>query len=379
MPFITALLLIGSLFFALPANALEDALQTPSKRMDSAVRSFFFDASRAGDRLVVVGERGHILFSDDNGNSWSQAAVPVITTLTAVYFASPEKGWAVGHDAVILHTEDAGSTWQKQFDGFAAIDVVLKRTRERITMAKARLSGAENNEEKALAETDLELAQIKLDEAENDASTGPSKPLLDVWFKDDKVGFAVGAYDYFFHTTDGGISWKDCSERLNNPDVLHLNGIGAQNGGSLFIVGEAGSIFRSKDVGRTWEKIKSPYIGSFFGLLCPAEKNQIYVYGLRGHIFHSYDLGENWAELSTGTSANIFGGTQINEDKVVFVGLGGVKVTLTCDPVNRTCNIDSQTDRLPIMAVLQADKQRLLQVGKRGVQLVALETTTQKK
>jgi photosystem II stability/assembly factor-like uncharacterized protein len=33
--------------------------------------------ARAGERLVTVGQRGHILYSDDSGKHWQQAVVPV--------------------------------------------------------------------------------------------------------------------------------------------------------------------------------------------------------------------------------------------------------------------------------------------------------------
>ena len=37
-------------------------------------------------RIVVVGEQGHILYSDDECEGWIQAKVPVSVTLTAVCF-----------------------------------------------------------------------------------------------------------------------------------------------------------------------------------------------------------------------------------------------------------------------------------------------------
>jgi photosystem II stability/assembly factor-like uncharacterized protein len=46
-------------------------------------------AARAGERLVAVGQRGHILYSDDSGNAWQQAAVPVSADLNAVSFLRP--------------------------------------------------------------------------------------------------------------------------------------------------------------------------------------------------------------------------------------------------------------------------------------------------
>jgi hypothetical protein len=38
------------------------------------------------------------------GRQWRQASVPVSVTLTAVSFATPQLGWAVGHAGVVLHT-----------------------------------------------------------------------------------------------------------------------------------------------------------------------------------------------------------------------------------------------------------------------------------
>jgi hypothetical protein len=75
------------------------------------------DIAHTNGSLVAVGERGLIIVSRDGGLSWTQASVPVSATLTAVDFATDEKGWAVGHAGTILHSSDGGATWQLQFDG----------------------------------------------------------------------------------------------------------------------------------------------------------------------------------------------------------------------------------------------------------------------
>ncbi len=50
------------------------ALITPQ-----AARSVLLGLARAGDRLVAVGERGIILYSDDNGANWQHELAPVWT------------------------------------------------------------------------------------------------------------------------------------------------------------------------------------------------------------------------------------------------------------------------------------------------------------
>ena len=59
---------------ALPAVLSQPALMTPK-----ALGTAQLAVARAGQRLVAVGERGTVLLSDDHGQSWRQAKVPVQT------------------------------------------------------------------------------------------------------------------------------------------------------------------------------------------------------------------------------------------------------------------------------------------------------------
>jgi hypothetical protein len=82
--------------------------------------------------------------------------------------------------------------------------------------------------------------------------------LLDVWFDDDRRGFAIGAFGLILRTEDGGASWQPWKDRTDNPDSLHLNAIRAV-GGELYIVGEQGLLLKlSRDGGR-FEKLPTPY------------------------------------------------------------------------------------------------------------------------
>src|SRR5690606_10281348 len=102
-----------------------DVLETPAAESQLAAQTLLTDVTRAGDRVVTVGARGHILYSDDEGSTWTQAQVPVSTLITAVDFGDAENGWAVGHGAVILRTRDGGATWVKQFDGHEASELII--------------------------------------------------------------------------------------------------------------------------------------------------------------------------------------------------------------------------------------------------------------
>jgi photosystem II stability/assembly factor-like uncharacterized protein len=90
----------------------KDAANLPAEIEPLAATSLLLDLGLAGKRLVAVGERGHVLLSDDQGATWRQArSVPTRDMLTAVYFVDADYGWAVGHDETILNTTDGGETW----------------------------------------------------------------------------------------------------------------------------------------------------------------------------------------------------------------------------------------------------------------------------
>ncbi len=90
------------------------AITSPATESALASQSLLLDISPIGqEQLVAVGQHGHILLSSD-GEQWQQANVPVQSTLTSVYFLNDLLGWAVGHDATILHSQDGGLNRQVQ-------------------------------------------------------------------------------------------------------------------------------------------------------------------------------------------------------------------------------------------------------------------------
>ena len=56
-----------------PVQAATDGQTRYSIESAKAASNLLLDITEAGDRLVVAGDRGHILYSDDGGNSWAQA------------------------------------------------------------------------------------------------------------------------------------------------------------------------------------------------------------------------------------------------------------------------------------------------------------------
>ena len=245
-----------------------ESIQVASTKAEKAPKSLLVGATSTGERIFTVGGRGHILYSNDHGVSWTQAQSPTQMLLTAIYFIDNKIGWAVGHDSIILGTVDGGEKWRILFEA------------------------------------------PKL-----------QQPFLDLVFFDAKNGLVVGAYGSIMRTSDGGKTWQ--SFMIGELD-WHFNSI-IHNGDKVLIAGEAGTLARSFDAGKNWEQLASPYVGSFFGLIAQAttQNPQIIAYGLRGHAFITKDFGDSWSQLDTGVSTNILGGTYTPSGDALLLGSGG--------------------------------------------------------
>lgn len=345
--------LIASLAMAWPlqasAQASIDPIEQPALMSALAASTQLTDIARAGERLVAVGWRGHIVYSDDNGASWQQAAVPVSSDLTAVHFPSAEQGWAVGHGGVILHSTDGGRSWIKQQDGNSTGQLMAAYYQEYLEQA---------------SEQDRPRAEQLLGEVELNYGTGPEQPWLDVWFEDELHGYVVGTFNLIMETRDGGQHWTPLMERVDNPEAQHLSAIGAIDG-DLYIASERGTVFRRKKDDGSFTRLSTGYSGSFFGVV--GEGAVVLAYGLRGNIYRSTDQGENWTRIATDMQATLTGGAVLQDGRVGLVSQGG---TLLVSNTGATAFTTVRLARSWPLANLQSTADgRLAIVGTQGVQL----------
>ncbi len=359
-----------------PAWQWPDPVTSASELLPRAADALMLDVLTLADgRHVAVGERGHVLVSDDQGNGWRQVQVPTRSTLTALA-AAGDTLVAVGHDGVILHSDDAGDSWQ--------------RVREEPYSP------------------------------DNHHSLSNGSPLLDVMFLDQRRVLAIGAYTLMLASDDGGRSWQpremvlaedapgQVSDQSEDPsasadpgmqdldqtaddepdtwsdaflfsddDLLlgdeadpHLNALTRLADGRLVLVGERGSAWRSDDEGATWQRLALPYAGSMYGLLA-GPGQAVIAFGLRGRVLESADGGDSWQLLETASLATLFDGIFNADGEVILVGGQGriLRRGAGSDAFVASTHVDGNGETPTLAGIVALPDGRFLVAGERGVDI----------
>jgi photosystem II stability/assembly factor-like uncharacterized protein len=328
------------------APLARDVLARPALAVGKPERAVLLGAAAAGTRLVAVGERGVIVYSDDLGASWKQAPSPVSATLTSVRFADPKRGVAVGHGGTVLTTDDGGLSWALRLDG--------RRVAVLVQEAASRQGDA------ALAEAAQRLIK-----------EGPDKPFLDVHMTDRDRMELVGAYGLALATTDAGAQWAVWMDRLENPKLLHHYAV-RRRGARMVLAGEQGMIFRSGDGGASFTRIHTPYRGSFLTAELPGDRD-IVVAGLRGNAWLSTDDGATWGQLRSPTAATITASVRTLDGALYFGDQAGFLLKRKDDQLIAL----NQAPLAPITAVVSAGERRFVVATMQGVAIVEDRQTTQ--
>lgn len=284
-----------------------DVLELPSVQSDLASKSLIYTVAKFGDRYFATGHFGHILYSDDGGDTWTQAEVPVRSSITDVFFPTPELGWAVGHEGVILHSSDSGKTWVKQYDG-------LRYGLEGLAYYKALVESDPDNEDYPYLVEEMEFA----------ISQGADKPLFGVRFHSPTYGHAMGAYGMILRTTDGGKTWEHVLHNMENDSFYHVFDFAPlPEEGKFFLSGEAGLLMIGDARERKGKKINSvPWEGSFFTSAASTD-GAIIMGGLRGRMFRTTDSGDTWTVVEKPPSSAIVDLIRLESGRLVAAGIGG--------------------------------------------------------
>lgn len=305
---LTGLCLAVSLVSLSPLTSAKsyDVLELPAVPSKLAAHSLIYTIAEYHGRYFATGHHGHILYSDDAEN-WTQAEVPVRSSILDIHFPTPELGWAVGHEGVILHSGDGGKTWAKQYDG-------LRYGQE----------GLAYYEKLSEENPDNELFAYLVEEMQFAIEQGADKPLFRVYFHNEKFGHALGAYGMLLRTEDGGEHWKHVLHNTENDSFYHVFDVARLPGkGRFFMSGEAGLFMVGDAYGEKATLAENvPWQGSFFTAEATAD-DAILLGGLRGRMFLTPDEGETWEEVQKPPTSSIVDSAVLPDGRIVVVGIGG--------------------------------------------------------
>lgn len=331
------------------AWAFDDPLDVPAPADPKMLTSRLVAVAKASEsRYVAVGSYGLIIYSDDAGKTWNQGSVPVSADLLAVSFADEQNGWVVGQDAVILHTADGGRTWSKQFDYRQAV-LQLKTQAEELT--------ASGHPKAEFVKTEAEIYE-----------SAPSlRPLLNVWFEDVNNGYAIGGFNLIFKTDDGGKTWHSWFDRIDNERALHLHAMGRADNG-VYIVAEQGLILRLDREKRHFTQVAGQYEGSYFGMT--GKPGLLIAFGLRGNAWRTRDSGKTWEKLETPTARLLSAGTYLGDGRLVIVSQFGEILVSRDDGSHFEMTAPEKPMRLFDVAPVGRDG--VVLVGDRGLQTMTI-------
>lgn len=301
---VSSLLLAAALAggaLAAGSGVFRDPLDAPAESTRFTAATHLSAVARAGGRLVAVGVRGLIVLSDDQGATWRQVASPVGSDLVAVRFVTPQRGWASGHDGVILTTKDGGLSWAKQLDG-----------RKAGALLQAHFA--------KLAAAGDPVAEKMRKEVTRNYENGPEIPMLDLWFENEQVGWAAGPFGTLLGTRDGGWTWTSWIEKVEGGKMLHYNAVRGV-GGDLYLASEQGTVFKLDRARERFVPLATGYQGSFFGVV--GTREFLVAYGLRGTAYRSRNGGASWERLATGVPGGLTGATLTDDGRLLFVSQDG--------------------------------------------------------
>jgi photosystem II stability/assembly factor-like uncharacterized protein len=253
--------------------------QTPAAKLaNPAPDGMILGATRAGKRMVTVGDRGVVLLSDDDGKTYRQAqAVPTRATLTAVWAVDDKTLWAVGHWGVIMKSTDGGEHW-------------------------------------TLSRSDLKSDQ----------------PLFTVWFADAQHGVVAGLFSLLLVTDDAGQTWNKVKLPLVDKKAktdLNLfqlfSGKDAVNSRDLWLAAEQGMVYHSTDSGHTWDAIATGNKGTLWSGAV-LNDGSLLVGGLQGKILKSVDHGKTWKQIASDLKSSVTGIVQLPKGTILVLALDGM-------------------------------------------------------
>jgi photosystem II stability/assembly factor-like uncharacterized protein len=245
LPFLIIGALLYAAFFITPTAAVASLSPPPIQARDA----FYGTAAPADNIVWAVGRNAKIARSDDAGKSWTLQRAPSDASLQSIVAWDPQRAIAVGNVGTVIRTEDGGRTWT------------------------------------AVAGLPEQVGAKKLMRAR---SIG------------DAAALVVGEFGTVLITRDAGKSWTAIGKKVD----VAWNDVAIVDG-TWILVGEFGRMQLSRDAGSTWQAIASPVKSSLNAIAFRDPQNGIAA-GLDGVLLATTDGGTEWKQIASSTNVHLF-------------------------------------------------------------------------
>lgn len=271
-----AVLCAGVLCIAASGVASATTELKAAPQPDRSWESYFATAILPSGRVVVAGDKGVVMTTDDNGRTWTRQrlkAGPKYYDLYSLGFTPDgSRGWVVGDTGVIFSTDDRGMTWTEQKGPPGLNGALLK-----IAVANAQRICAVGEHGMLLCTSDggtnWNLQKF------HDIG------FFDVVFTDPDNVWAVGEFATLMHSADGGKTWQVLNgAQLGKGDPLFSIAFDGRQG---LAVGLIGTSLQTSDGGKTWQARELPieHHSLYTVTAVPSQTGEFYAAGELGLAF----------------------------------------------------------------------------------------------
>jgi photosystem II stability/assembly factor-like uncharacterized protein len=298
-----------------------------------------YDVDAVGSQVWAVGTGGTVIASFDDGESWMRQELPwsqlpfsnpAFNPLFCVDFVDANNGWIGGIGGIVLRTSNGGADWQRQYldsNTFYRPNVTdvafISASQGWVTITEPNGHGTvyrTTNGGSTWTEATLPIFGVGLQAvAAVDAQhvwvggnggivlltqdgggagggnwftfvSGTTAHLNDVCFPSRSRGYAVGEAGTIMRTTDGGRTWQ----QLGDAPFMDLYGVHFLNDDVGWAVGQFGYALKTTNGGQSWEQLATPAFGQTLYATYWIDQNKGWIVGQGGTILSTNDGGQNW-------------------------------------------------------------------------------------
>ncbi len=289
-----------------------------------------------GNKVVLLGDKGYLGYSDDNGVTWTHypnAAGTLTSDAMRDVIMDGDIGYAVGRNARLLVTDDGWATYQLATHNFNPYFEGIKFRNDGSLLACGWQGTLSISQDQGITWEDtvptaIDLWQASIVDANTWYVAGDKGTILKTtdggqtvekkgipgsvdlyyacYFKDADEGWITGkTLGKIYHTVNGGDDWSTFtvpgfSSTKSYRDFFFLNETTA------YLLGVGGMVTKTTDGGLTWNSL-ADNINPAHSLFCTYWKSELNGYAGSGSglLYITTNGGTAWSSITVGGSANI--------------------------------------------------------------------------